>query len=142
MRKQHTPPSYTVEQVTRAARHQCWDCGMPTAPYMVHNEVWKAAWPDGEPARRRLSTLATKLFPNRRNQDPQTHRVLVSINLCFGCLEKRLGRHLTVDDFQRFAKKSGNRIYVNDGIFMGYRIGLRVTAKKAAELGDKKDEGG
>ena len=140
MPKPYEPPSYTVEQITRATRAQCWDCGGSAPPYVVNNDVWEMAWPNGEPARRRLSTLATRLYPNYRKLDPQSHRVLIAICLCFGCLELRLGRSLRVGAFQRTAL-SGRRIYVNAGIFLGYRLGLEA-AKIIAETRDKSDEGG
>ena len=136
----HDLPSYTTDQVKRAAKSQCWDCGGPSPPYVVNNDVWQEAWPNGEPARRRLSTLATQLFPNARRIDPTSHRVLVSICLCFGCLERRIRRSLRIGDFQRMAL-SGNRIYLNDGVFLGYRLGLEA-AQIIEETRNKKDEGG
>ena len=61
----------------------CVDCGVNTAPdewrhewYMVHDSVWCAA---GMP-----------------RQDPTQYGVAI---LCIGCLEGRLGRRLTRDDF-------------------------------------------
>lgn len=118
----------------------CFDCGSPGPWYMVNNEVWKAAWPEGEPAKKRLSTLATAMFPKAQRRSPDSGKVIVAVCLCFLCLERRLKRPLTIADFQRKAS-SGNDIWTNAGIFFGYRLGLR-DAQKALKLGDKKDEGG
>ncbi len=106
---------------------------------MVDNSVWKAAWPDGKPSKTTLARLATELYPMRR-RSRDSNRVLVYIILCLSCLELRLGRPLLITDFQ-LRTRSGELLPVNQGIFLGYRLGQR-DAKKAADTGDKKDEGG
>lgn len=139
--QRHRPiPSYTKEQVERAKKFWCWDCGEPSPLYMVNNDIWKAAWPEGEPNRRRLTSLATTFFPEAQRRDKLTGRVVISICLCFTCLEHRINRKLTLDDFQRSAK-SGRIVYANTPIWLGYRMGF-LAAKKAEKVGDKKDEGG
>jgi hypothetical protein len=138
-------PTYTVDQITRVKRWWCWDCGTPANPYRVHDDVWKAAWPEGAPHRRRLTDLATRLFPNAHRRDPTTNKVVISICLCFLCLERRLGRELQITDFPTVSK-AGVPAYANYGVFIGYRMGTGAKARKLAkiaeETGDKKDEGG
>jgi len=63
----------------------CADCGVNTLDmdggrewYIVHDAVWAVAWGGSVPT------------------DPAR-----GVYLCVGCLEKRLGRELTADDFDR-----------------------------------------
>jgi hypothetical protein len=61
---------------------RCADCGVGTLTlgeyYMVHDNVWEQAW-----AGRRKAW----------------HDVIGQEILCIGCLEQRIGRTLTADDF-------------------------------------------
>ncbi len=146
MHRHNTPPtSFTPDQVLRAVKGWCWDCGEQVPEYMVQNEVWKAAWPGGfgEKKLKRLKVAATKDF-GERERSIHSGLVHVHLNLCFGCLELRLGRHLTIKDFIAVTRK-GKPMSYNAGVFLGYLLGYRAAkreAQKVAEDGDKKDEGG
>lgn len=84
--------SVTVSDKDR--EYYCYDCSHYPPSYMVLDEVWERAVPDYREQRK-----------SRR------------FNLCFSCLESRLGRELTVRDFQE--------VPVNQGIFFGYLMGVR-----------------
>ncbi len=147
MRDQPPPTTFTPEQLIRAVKGWCWDCGERCPNYLVHNEVWRAAWSDeewiGDKKRMRLKQAATKHFPERPRSE-HSELVQVHVHLCFGCLELRLTRHLRMSDFQAVTTK-GKPVPENAGVFLGYLLGYRQQlreAKKAAESGDKKDEGG
>lgn len=84
---------------------ECYDCGFSHDWYMLKDEVWLQAWPEG------YKELRTKL-----TLENQGRRVFVG--LCYECLEKRLGRMLTIDDFDL-------GIPINSGIRMGFKLGLR-----------------
>ena len=143
-----TPPTvFTPEQLLRAVKGWCWDCGEIVANYLVHNEVWEEAWPKevriGTNRLEHLKKAATKAFPERK-RSPDSNMVYVHVHLCFSCLELRLGRPLKMKDFVTVTRK-GKVMAVNAGIFLGYKLGYKAgmrAAKKAAESGDKKDEGG
>jgi hypothetical protein len=69
----------------RRIKAPCFDCGVDTVAtgsdwYMVHNHLWKLAWPNTKqpsgPAKKPFSEI-----------------------LCLRCLELRLGRVLTRGDF-------------------------------------------
>jgi len=68
--------------------HRCLDCGEDDVGYMVHKDIWREA---GMPFNRGF--------------------------LCPCCLEKRLGRLLTLDDFPDAP--------INEGIRFGYRLAKR-----------------
>lgn len=65
------------------ARCGCVDCGELHGTYMVDDRVWLQAFPD-----------YAKVMSERLQADGRSHTYL-----CFGCLERRLGRPLTIDDF-------------------------------------------
>jgi hypothetical protein len=74
--------SLSYEELDALCRSICKDCGTDTTPsegaredYMVHNELWRAAGMPEEDG---------------------------GFYLCIGCLEKRLGRELTAEDFTSF----------------------------------------
>lgn len=67
---------------------RCEDCAILPEHYMVRNEVWALAWPDYEEERMR-----------RRRQWRHDGTGSFFCLLCFACLEKRLGRKLTANDF-------------------------------------------
>jgi hypothetical protein len=71
---------------------------------MVRNSVWDAAWPEYHRLRAALKA-----------QHPGVRFYLL---LCFPCLEARLKRKLTIDDFNL-------NIAINHGILLGFEIGLR-----------------
>ena len=69
----------------RRARAPCFDCGIDTLAtggdwYMVHNDLWKLAWPNTKQASGRVEKPLSEI-------------------LCLCCLESRLGRTLTPADF-------------------------------------------
>lgn len=138
---------FTQDQLLRAVKGWCWDCGERVPDYIVTKEVWKAAWPgDDRIGRKRLEHLkqaATRVFPERQ-RSADSNLVHVHLHLCFSCLEKRLRRKLHITDFTT-KTRAGKVVKENAGIFLGYLLGQQAAvraAKKAAEVGDKKDEGG
>lgn len=78
----------------------CHDCESDADNYMVKDLVWRRAFPDYKKVRFQLKV---------EGKDPR-------ILLCFDCLEKRLGRLLTAEDFDL-------SVPVNAGIALGIRIG-------------------
>jgi hypothetical protein len=98
---------------------QCLDCKTACLPdYMVKNHVWDQAVPDYK----HLKTVLKEQFPGTespplgcsawaKNWD---HRACVQ--LCFECLEQRLGRSLTIEDFDL-------QIPVNLGVRLGFELG-------------------
>ncbi len=147
MRYQPPPTTFTPEQLIRAVKGWCWDCGERVPNYLVHNDVWNQAWPKdqkvGLKKLMRLKEAATKQFPERP-RSPHSDFVHVHVHLCFGCLELRLKRRLKITDF-RMLTAYDKPLAENAGIFLGYQMGYRHgterAAKKAEESGDKKDEG-
>jgi hypothetical protein len=75
----------------------CFDCRKAHSNYMVKECIWNLAFPDYCKAR----IIHSDIF----------------IDLCFECLQRRLGRDLTMDDFTSAP--------VNDGIRLGYIIKKR-----------------
>jgi hypothetical protein len=70
----------------RRIKAPCFDCGVDTLAtggdwYMVHNHLWKLAWPNTDKA------------SGRAKKKP------LSEILCLRCLERRLGRVVTRGDF-------------------------------------------
>ena len=72
----------------------CHNCEGQGDHYWVHDDVWLAAWPAYAAAKKEL------------------RRCLV---LCFGCLEKRLGRLLVAEDFDHSRP-------INRPIILGLRM--------------------
>lgn len=66
---------------------ECYDCGAHMSFYALHNRIWAQAIPNYKQLKQDLKTA----YPH----DARKHL----INLCFPCLEIRLGRPLTPDDF-------------------------------------------
>jgi hypothetical protein len=145
--KNPPPTTFTPEQLLRAVKGWCWDCGDRVPNYLVQNDVWNSAWPDAErigaKKLQRLKQIATRHFPERPRAIGSDF-IHVHIHLCFGCLELRLKRRLRPTDFQ-MVTLGGKPVPENAGFFLGYALGYRAAeldAKKAAENGDKKEEGG
>jgi hypothetical protein len=73
----------------------CVDCGVDTLAigeyYMVKDEVWEQAWVD---RRRQRGPRHWSLRRSRRKQRHGRREIL-----CIACLEVRIGRTLTRDDF-------------------------------------------
>jgi hypothetical protein len=83
-------PEVLFEHLERAKKiYSCHDCGGDSPPYQVHDWIWKEAWPDYQHIRdlifRKLSYHQTRQW--------------MALELCFGCLSKRLKRSLTFGDF-------------------------------------------
>ena len=85
-------------------RFGCVDCGADER-YMLVNEAWHKAFPDYQEVRRK-----------RKLEDP-----LNQTCLCLMCVEKRLGRLLTIEDFVNYP--------INKLIFWGHRIAMDKLSK-------------
>jgi len=145
MHRNQTSIIFTPDQLLRAVKGWCWDCGERVPDYIVQKEVWNAAWPGddrmGTKRLKRLKQAATRVFPERA-RSIDSNLVHVHVHLCFPCLEKRLGRKLVITDFTT-KTRAGKIVKENAGIFLGFMLGQKVErAKKGEETGDKKDEGG
>jgi hypothetical protein len=88
----------------------CWDCKLVHDSFMVKNEVWKQAMPEYVEEKRKLKSMYGLDRP-----------FLVTIHLCFYCLEKRLGRHLRPEDFNLL-------LPINHGIALGMAMMCRQSA--------------
>lgn len=95
------------DEDVKSGGFRCYDCDQHGGDYMVHTGVWLQAMPD-YPERKRI------LVQRHPGNVPERH-----ILLCFACLEARLGRPLTVDDFKL-------SIPINHGILLGLRLGRHV----------------
>lgn len=83
----------------------CEDCNRLAIPYMVHDEVWLAAWPTYyEDRRQRLAQF--------KGTDERWRAWCL---LCLGCLEHRMGRRLKLSDFPK-------HLPVNDPIYFGFGL--------------------
>lgn len=103
----------TLEEVVK--NHRCYDCRGWDSCYMVHDEVWAKAWPDYREVRKALVQQYGSPPVNGLRKDR------IFLCLCFGCLEKRLGRPLELGDFKRAP--------INEPIFFGYRMRERQIGK-------------
>ena len=96
----------------------CYDCYNCYGSYMVTPAVWDTAVPNYK----ELRTLLKSTFPGH-----------TQFELCLGCLETRLGRKLTLDDFIA--------VPANDGIRFGYAIGAASLSVPAlAEVVDGSED--
>lgn len=123
------------EQKERATRYRCFDCGNNAPVYMAHDHVWKTAWPD-ELEYRKQFRVELSLDPTAERNSKG--RPVFALLLCFSCLERRLGRPLTIEDFRQNKRDGTEPLPANAEVFFGYQLGL----KTAANSRDKKDEGG
>ena len=98
------------------ARWHCHDCKGGNHDYMVKKEVWLQAWPTYHEEHKAL--LAEIRQARKEGRTNGRGHLL----LCFNCLKKRLGRPLTVDDFDL-------DIIINDGIKLGVKLGLQAAGK-------------
>lgn len=89
-------------------RLRCYDCKRAAGSYMVHRPVWDRAWPEYRELKRSLVS--------KYKGTPGWFRA--HLELCLGCLEKRLGRPLSPDDFDL-------SLPINDGV----RLGLSMRAR-------------
>ncbi len=87
----------------------CYDCHVDGGLYMVHDHVWKEAWPEYKELKAVL----------------KARHSVAHLCLCFPCLERRLKRSLVVEDFTEAG--------INTPIFFGYR--LMTQLEKARNLG-------
>jgi hypothetical protein len=111
---------YTVFQTYKDAWRRlqmvhCFDCDThELSECTVHDSVWKEAMPDRSLAERELLRLfPSERHPLRRHRDPRS-----VVQLCFSCIEKRLNRKLTAEDFDL-------SIPVNLSLAKGIEIGRR-----------------
>ena len=88
---------------------RCFDCGHPFVDYYVRDEVWLQAWPDYQEAK------AEAICKYAGTE----HDRLKHLTLCFTCLECRLGRVLSPDDFNL-------SLPANAGIKLGIGMGLAM----------------
>lgn len=79
----------------------CWDCKLVHDSFMVKNEIWRQAFPDYVEQKRKL-----------KEKHGLERPFLVTIHLCFRCLEKRLRRKLVPEDFNLL-------LPINHGIALG-----------------------
>lgn len=87
--------------------HQCFDCGGFDEWYMVHDRLWKEAWPACLQERAQLKEVFLS--------EEYTGRFWML--LCLSCLAGRLHRPLTINDF--------THAHTNEGIRFGYFLGQK-----------------
>ena len=85
----------------------CHDCGGCDPYYNVYDHIWALAMPEYPTLKARKRREFPSINGKRDFRD--------YVGLCFTCLESRLGRPLTLEDFT-------NRP-VNDGIRFGFQLG-------------------
>lgn len=88
--------------------YRCYDCKGANDDYMVKPETWHEAWPS-------YSELKMKLL-----RENPSNRYRAFLGLCFSCIEKRLDRPLTPEDFDL-------DLPINRNIALGLRMGLRTS---------------
>jgi len=113
----------------------CFDCGQIADGYMVHRYVWNVAWPDYIERTRERTQKFRKWkaeFEVENEQPPLKLHIKQwreknwkHLVLCFGCLETRLGRNLTIDDF--------TEVNSNRGIRLGLVIAQRQHESPSSE---------
>lgn len=81
-------------------RPRCFDCKGKYSIYHVNDEVWLQA------------------LPSYPRDVIDAHARGEQLLLCFDCLERRLGRPLTLQDFPE--------CIANSGVFFGYLLRSRV----------------
>lgn len=89
----------------------CHDCGNLPPEYVVHDHVWLKAWPTYPQEK----ALRVKKYKNARGNE----RNKLFLVLCLNCLEDRLGRSLSFEDFVP-------SLVVNQPFFKGVQIGRRM----------------
>lgn len=80
----------------------CFDCDHHGADYTVRTRTWLQAWPDYPQEKARLIEKYGKKNPKS------------FLSLCLKCLERRLGRPLTLSDFPDAP--------INECVFLGARM--------------------
>jgi hypothetical protein len=103
-------PAY--DDLGARCRMACYDCKRGSEFYMVRRETWVRAWPEYDSLRREILAKRRELLRDPDRAFPVSKFLL----LCFDCLERRLGRPLTVDDFDL-------DLIVNEPIRLGMRLG-------------------
>ena len=109
----------------------CFDCQGVEATYMLCDAVWSRAWPTYLADRDERQTKIREVVLD--GLDPafaiaadeeniayklETHGRLF---LCLSCVEKRLGRALSLTDFVPWEQAPCNRL-----LLLGYRMGSRA----------------
>ncbi len=93
-----------IEKINKWGR--CVDCNHLGDYYMLLDKVWKEAFPN-----------YVEVKKKRRLEDTNA-----SVQLCLRCVEKRLDRPLTIDDFTTAP--------VNDSIVFGYQMGKAARSEE------------
>ncbi len=88
----------------------CYDCKGHSNEYIVPDAIWIQAMPNYRQLRNEL-----------RQSTGEGH-----VRLCFECLEKRLGRRLTIKDFPDFP--------INGGVRLGFQLGMAHPLALVAPL--------
>lgn len=105
--------TFTAEQLTRMQKFLCFKCGDPAAWYMLHDELWRRAWP--------AYRFWTRVRMRYKLQVAKHERTSLCLGLCFKCVERGLGRALVITDFPDMP--------INYGILYGYAMGRREVQK-------------
>lgn len=113
-------PELTEQMWERAVKGYCSDCNTYHPIYMVQDELWKTAWPEFVDLHKQLRLKQKELQVRG-----------AGMNLCIGCLERRLGRLLTIDDFT-WAPANAN-------VHLGYRMALHAKNTTDPEIRTAED---
>jgi len=87
-------------ELTETDIYGCIDCHKLSFIYMVHNLVWLEA------------------IPNYFSLKKERKKKGLYTSLCLDCLSSRIGRLLTINDFQN--------VPANDHIRFGFRMGFKL----------------
>jgi len=114
-------------------RCDCFDCHKTSYAYMLTEQVWKRAMPEYDEVRAALWKWYEATQPenfregtDESNSDPSRFMLpgkpVISVRLCYRCVEGRLGRSLVIKDFSpapinesiRFAHRMSKREVLAD----------------------------
>lgn len=109
----------TEQMLERAIKGHCSDCDAFHPIYMVHDTIWHAAWPEFK-----------ELWGQLQQKKKELQIRGAALNLCIGCLERRIGGLLTIEDFTHAP--------ANANIHLGYRMALH--AKNTTDPGIRATE--
>lgn len=94
------------------SQFHCHDCKRPCGSYMVKDAVWKQAWPEYAAKRQALV----------QKYKGTSEFFRANLNLCLGCLQKKLGRKLQKEDFDL-------TLPINNLLLVGMELGAQVMAE-------------
>ena len=118
----------------RLKRTSCRDCGNWAQWYMVTREVWREAVPYRTHEQSRALFKARCVAVLGEDRGPSTwspedraamRAAARPFLLCLGCLERRLGRALVIQDF--------TDVPCNDALRAGYLLGCRAPGRPSGE---------